>query len=67
MTFQFIVEYVDPKEAALPFLFNYADREYYDHTGGRFIHSKRVRAKNSGQAIKIFQKKYPGYEVIGLR
>ena len=67
MTFQFIVEYIDPKEEALLFVFNYADREYYDHTGGRFIHSKRVRAKNGEQAIKIFQQKYPEYEVIGWR
>ena len=55
MTFQFIVEYIDPKEAGLPFDFN------------RLIHSKRVRAKNGEQAIKIFKKKYPGYEAIGWR
>ena len=67
MTFQFIVEYIDLKEEALPVVFNYADREYYDYTGGRFVHSKRVRAKNSGQAIKIFQQKYHEYEVIGWR
>lgn len=67
MTFQFIVEYIDPKEAALPFDFNYSDQEYDDYVGGRFVHSKRVRAKNGGQAIKIFQQKYPGYEVIGWR
>lgn len=37
MTFQFIVEYIDPKEAALPFDFNYSDLEYYDYVsrGGR--------------------------------
>lgn len=67
MTFQFIVEYIDPKDAALPFDFNYSDQEYDDYVSGRFIHSKRVRAKNGGQAIKIFQQKYPGYEVIGWR
>ena len=67
MTFQFIVEYIDPKDAALPFDFNYSDLKYYDCIGDRLIHSKRVRAKNSGQAIKIFQHKYPEYEVIGWR
>ena len=67
MTFQFIVEYIDPKEEALPFDFNYSDLEYDDYICNRLIHSKRVRAKNSGQAIKIFQQKYPGYEVIGWR
>lgn len=67
MTFQFIVEYIDPKEAALPFDFDYSDLEYDDYIGNRLIHSKRVRAKNGGQAIKIFQQKYPGYEVIGWR
>ena len=67
MTFQFIVEYIDPKDAALPFDFNHSDREYYDYIGWMFLHSKRVRAKNGEQAIKIFQQKYPGYEVIGWR
>lgn len=67
MTFQFIVEYVDPKEAALPFDFNYSDQEYDDYISGEFIHSKRVRAKNGGQAIKRFTAKYPEYEVIGWR
>lgn len=39
MTFQFIVEYIDPKEAALPFDFNYSDLEYYDYVsrGGSSI------------------------------
>ena len=67
MTFQFIVEYIDPKDTALPFDFNYYDKEYDNYVSRRFVHSKRVRAKNSGQAIKIFQHKYPGYEVIGWR
>ena len=67
MTFQFIVEYVDPREAALPFDFNYSDQEYDDYINGRFIHSKRVRAKNGEQAIKRFDAKYPEYEVIGWR
>ena len=67
MTFQFIVEYIDPKEAGLPFDFNYSDLKYYDYICYRLIHSKRVRAKNGEQAIKIFQQKYPGYEVIGWR
>ena len=67
MTFQFIVEYIDPKEAALPFDFNYSDLKYADYIGDKLIHRKRVRAKNSEQAIKIFQQKYPGYEVIGWR
>lgn len=67
MTFQFIVEYIDPKDAALPFDFNYSDQEYNDYVDRRLIHSKRIRAKNGGQAIKIFQQKYPGYEVIGWR
>ena len=67
MTFQFIVEYIDPKEAALPFDFNYSDQDYDDYVSRKLIHSKRVRAKNGEQAIKIFQKKYPGYEVIGWR
>ena len=67
MTFQFIVEYIDPKEAALPFDFNYSDLKYADYIGDRLVHSKRVRAKNGEQAIKIFHQKYPGYEVIGWR
>lgn len=67
MTFQFIVEYIDPKEAGFPFVFKYSDPEYYDHICYRLIHSKRVRAKNGEQAIKIFQQKYPGYEAIGWR
>lgn len=67
MTFQFIVEYIDPKEAALPFDFNYSDQEYDDYVSGRFVHSKRVRAKNGGQAIERFAAKYPEYEVIGWR
>ena len=67
MTFQFIVEYIDPKEAALSFDFNYSDLEYYDYVIRRFVHSKRVRAKNGEQAIKIFQHKYPEYEVIRWR
>ena len=67
MTFQFIVEYIDPKDAALPFDFNYSDLEYYDYIGNRLIHSKRVRAKNSEQAIQRFVAKYPEYEVIGWR
>ena len=67
MNFQFIVEYIDPKEPALPFDFNYSDLKYYDYIGDKLIHSKRVRAKNGEQAIKIFQQKYPGYEVIGWR
>lgn len=67
MTFQFIVEYIDPKEAALPFDFNYSDQEYDDYVSRRLIHSKRVRAKNGEQAIKRFTAKYPEYEVIGWR
>ena len=67
MNFQFIVEYIDQKEEALPFDFKYSDPEYYDSICYRLIHSKRVRAKNGEQAIKIFQQKYPGYEVIGWR
>lgn len=67
MTFQFIVEYIDPKEAALQFDFNYSDQDYDDYVSRKLIHSKRVRAKNGEQAIKIFQQKYPEYEVIGWR
>ena len=67
MTFQFIVEYIDPKDAALPFDFNYSDQEYDDYISNRLIHSKRVRAKNSEQAIQRFVAKYPEYEVIGWR
>ena len=67
MTFQFIVEYIDPKDTALPFDFNYSDQEYDDYIGNRLIHSKRVRAKNSEQAMQRFVAKYPEYEVIGWR
>lgn len=67
MTFQFIVEYIDPKEAVLPFDFNYSDPEYDDYADRRLIHSKRVRAKNGEQAIQRFVAKYPEYEVIGWR
>lgn len=65
MTFQFIVEYIDPKEQ-LPFDFDYSD-EAYDFLGNDIIHSKRIRAKNCEQAIKIFQQKYPEFEVVGWR
>lgn len=65
MTFQFIVEYIDPKEK-LPFDFDYSD-EAYDLLGGDIIRRKRIRAKNGWQAIEIFQKKYPELEVIGWR
>lgn len=64
MTFQFIVEYIEP-ECDLPFNFGYTEEEYKD-LGGR-IKSKRIRAKNGGQAIKIFQQKYPELEIIGWR
>lgn len=67
MTFQFIVEYIDPKEAALPFDFDYSDLEYDDYIGNRLIHSKRVRAKNGEQAIQRFVAKYPEYKVIWWR
>ena len=65
MTFQFIVEFIDPKEQ-LPFDFDYSD-EAYDLIGNDIIHSKRIRAKKGEQAIKIFQQKYPELEVIGWR
>ena len=65
MTFQFIVEFVDPKEQ-LPFDFDYSD-EAYDLIGNDIIHSKRIRAKKGEQAINIFQQKYPELEVIGWR
>lgn len=64
MTFQFIIEYVDP-EQKLPFDFGCTDEEY--NSIAECVKSKRIRAKNSGQAIKIFQKKYPELEVIGWR
>lgn len=64
MTFQFIVKYVDPEY----------DRQFYPgRTDDNYrsldecIKSKRIRAKNSGQAIKIFQQKYPDLEIIGWR
>ncbi len=60
MTFQFIVEYIDPKEATFPFDFDYSDER-------NIVHSKRVRAKNGEQAIQRFVAKYPEYEVIGWR
>ena len=65
MTFQFIVEYIDPKEK-LPFDFDYSD-EAYDSLGDNIIHSKRIRAKNGGQAIQRFMAKYPDLEIIGWR
>lgn len=65
MTFQFIVEYIDPKEK-LPFDFDYSD-EAYDSLDVNVIHSKRIRAKNGLRAIEIFQQKYPELEVIGWR
>ena len=65
MTFQFIVEFIDPKEK-LPFDFDYSD-EAYSLLGNNIIHSKRIRAKKGEQAIKIFQQKYPELEVIGWR
>lgn len=65
MTFQFIVEYIDPKEK-LPFDFDYSD-EAYDSLGDNVIHSKRIRAKNGGQAIQRFMAKYPELEIIGWR
>lgn len=65
MNFQFIVEYIDPKEK-LPFDFDYSD-EAYDSLSNDIIHSKRIRAKNGGQAIQRFMMKYPDLEVIGWR
>lgn len=64
MTFQFIVEYVDT-EHDLPFDFSYTDEEY--KTLASHTKSKRIRAKNGGQAIKIFQQKHPELEIIGWR
>lgn len=69
MTFQFIVEYVDP-EHDLPFDFGCTDEEYEVIAKRRIancIKSKRIRAKNGVQAIKIFQQKYPELEIIGWR
>lgn len=43
MTFQFIVEYVDP-DRSLPFDFGYTDKEY--DSISEYIKSKRIRAKN---------------------
>lgn len=65
MTFQFIVEYIDPK-VKLPFDFDYSD-EAYDSLGDNVIHSKRIRAKNGYQAIQRFMAKYPDLEIIGWR
>lgn len=65
MTFQFIIEYIDPKEK-LPFDFDYSD-EAYDLLGNDIIRRKRIRAKNCEQAIEIFQQKYPELEIIGWR
>ena len=65
MTFQFIVEYIAQKEK-LSFDFDYSD-EAYVLLGNDIIHSKRIRAKNGEQAIKIFQQKYPEFEVVGWR
>lgn len=65
MTFQFIVEYINPKEK-LPFDFDYSD-EAYDLLGDDIIRRKRIRAKNGGQAIQRFMAKYPELEVIGWR
>lgn len=65
MTFQFIVEYIDPKEK-LPFDFDYSD-EAYDLLGDDIIRRKRIRAKNGDQAIQRFMAKYPELEVIGWR
>ncbi len=67
MTFQFIVEYIDPREMNLPFDFNYSSEDYADLYVEKLIHNKRVRAKNSGQAIQRFIAKYPEYEIIGWR
>lgn len=64
MTFQFIVEYVDP-EQNLPFDFGCTDEEY-DYIA-ECVKSKRIRAKNGVQAIKIFQQKYPELEIIGWK
>lgn len=64
MTFQFIVEYVNP-EQSLPFDFGCTDEEY--DSIAYYVKFKRIRAKNGGQAIKIFQQKYPELEIIGWR
>lgn len=64
MTFQFIIEFIDPKEK-LPFDFGYTDEDY--DSIAECIKSKRIRAKNGEQAVKIFQQKYPELEVIGWR
>lgn len=64
MTFQFIIKYINPKYN-LPFGLGYIVDELVDFDG--CIKTKRVRAKNGEQAIKIFKKKHPELEIIGWR
>lgn len=53
MTFQFIIEYFDPKDENC--FFNLR------------LKLKRVRARTGEEAVEIFQQKYPELEIIGWR
>lgn len=51
MTFQFIIEYFDPK----------------DENCFSKLRLKRIRARTGEEAVKKFQKLFPNYEVINWR
>lgn len=51
MTFQFIIEYVDPK-----------DENCFSN-----LHLKRIRARTGEEAVKKFEKLFPNYEVTNWR
>lgn len=67
MTYQFIIEYLDPHETKLPFDYEYSNEAYSNLFMGRFVHKKRIRARTIVQAIQKFAGMYPDYDIIGWR
>lgn len=67
MTYQFIIEYLDPNETKLPFDYEYSNEAYSDLFMKKLVHKKRIRAHTSEQAIQKFTEMYPNYDIIGWR
>jgi hypothetical protein len=64
VTYQFIIEYLDPHETELPFDYEYLNEVYSDLFMGEFVHKKRIRAHTIEQAIQKFTEMYPDYDII---
>lgn len=67
MTYQFIIEYLDPHETKLPFDYEYSNEAYSNLFMGRFVHKKRIRARTGEQAVQKFTEMYPDYDIISWR